>query len=140
MKAKIICLLKRLFTEKDYVQIVNGLSGSVLFSDKLKKKPLAYWLCLIWLFVVCFLPATLFCVWCETAFESAITPFFDVLSGATAMIGIVASLGLGVALVNEVMRFLHGYLGWKITLLFGGIGLPVATLCVWLLNLMNIPK
>ena len=140
MKVKIICLLKRLFTEKDYVQIVDGLSGSVLFSDKLKKKPLAYWLCLIWLFVVCFLPATLFCVWCETAFESAINPFFDVLSGATAMIGIVASLGLGVALVNEVMRFLHGYLGWKITLLFGGIGLPVATLCVWLLNLMNILK
>ena len=140
MKVKIICLLKRLFTEKDYVQIVDGLSGSVLFSDKLKKKPLAYWLCLIWLFVVCFLPATLFCVWCETAFESAINPFFDVLSGATAMIGIVASLGLGVALVNEVMRWLHGYLGWKITLLFGGIGLSVATLCVWLLNLMNIPK
>lgn len=140
-KEKILFLLKKLFTEKDFMQIANGLSGSMLFSDALKKKqPLAYWLCFIWLFVVCFLPATLFCVWCETAFESAINPLCSVLSGATAIIGIVATLGLGIALVNEAMRLLHGYLGWKVTLLFSGVGLPVAALCVWLLKLMNVAK
>lgn len=140
-KEKILFLLKKLFTEKDFMQIANGLSGSVLFSDALKKKwPLAYWVCFIWLFVVCFFPATLFCVWCETAFESAINPLCSVLSGATAIIGIVATLGLGIALVNEAMRLLHGYLGWKVTLLFSGVGLPVAALCVWLLKLMNVAK
>ena len=140
-KEKILFLLKKLFTEKDFMQIANGLSGSMLFSDALKKKqPLAYWLCFIWLFVVCFLPATLFCVWCETAFESAINPLCSVLSGATAIIGIVATLGLGIALVNEAMRLLHGYLGWKVTLLFSGVGLPVAALCVLLLKLMNVAK
>ena len=41
-KEKILFLLKKLFTEKDFMQIANGLSGSMLFSDALKKKqPLA---------------------------------------------------------------------------------------------------
>ncbi len=130
-------LIKRLFTEDDFRQFVNGVSGSMDFSDAVKKKSrVLYFLLIVFLIAVMMAPAMTYCFWLETGgAPNSEHGLINACYGVIGWVGLVGALILGVATVNEVMRLCHGYLGWKVTVLCACVGGVVTLLCAGLLHL-----
>lgn len=131
-------MLKKIFTQADLEKIARGFGNSMLYSEKLRKRhPALYWCSVVLLIAIVIGPMVVFCLHFEmNPTAPPENKIHYLLSALFGIIGIVASACLGIALVNEVMRLFHGYLGWKVTvfgLLTGG---PVIALCAWLLTVL----
>lgn len=130
-------LIMRLFTEEDFRQIVNGVSGSMDFSDALKKKSrVLYWLLLAFLLALLMAPAMIFCYWLESGgAPNSEKMLINACYGLIGWTGLVAAMLFAIAPVNEIMRLCRGYLGWKITVLCAVAGGVVTLLCAGMLHI-----
>ena len=124
----------KLFTEKDVDRFYHGLiNGTQNGMEMQMKHPVLYWVMLAFALAVLLLPLIMFFVWLDKLGYHA---YQGLAGGAVAIFSVIASLCAGIALVNECMRVVDGYLGWKVTalcLLLGGGGM---LLCVWLMPMV----
>lgn len=126
----------KLFTEKDIDQFCDGLVNGTQKGMKMRvKHPVLYWVMIALGLLVLLFPLVVFSLWQNKIGYHA---YEGIFGGIVAIFSVIASLSVGIALVNECMRIVDGYLGWKVTvlcLLCGGGGM---LLCAWLMPMVAI--
>jgi len=126
----------KLFTGKDIDQFHDGLINGTLNGMKMRiKHPVLYWVMVALGLLVLLFPLFVFYIWIENIGYHA---FQGLLGGIAAIFSVIASLSVGIALVNECMRVVDGYLGWKMTVLCLLLGVGGMLLCAWLMPLAAV--
>ena len=130
-------LFSKLFNETDVARLGAGLAQSTVHSEKLRReKPVLYWLFVVVMLIVLLTPMVAFCLWTETIVPAPENRLVNIAAGLLVIVGVAASLVFGVALVNELMRVVRGYLGWKVTALCAIVGTAMMLLCTWAMSLL----
>lgn len=105
----------KLFTEKDVDRFYHGLINGTQNGMKIQiKHPVLYWVMIAFVLAALLLPLVVFFVWLK---KLGYHVYQGVAGGAVAIFSVIATLAVGIGLVNEYMRIVDGYLGWKVTAL-----------------------
>lgn len=126
----------KLFTEKDVDRFYHGLINGTQNGMKMQiKHPVLYWVMIAFVLAALLLPLVVFFVWLK---KLGYHTYQGLAGGMVVIFSVIAALAVGIGLVNECMRVVDGYLGWKVTalcVLLGGGGM---LLCAWLMPMVAV--